>query len=91
MDTIKIKDHPIPIRHYKDRNGKTVLPGCKLLFSDGCIEEVYLIEGYTTEYTDLGINASNPEYLKRHPYAEQQFYSLHQFSNQGYIIIEEAK
>ena len=60
---------------YFDKNGVEIRAGMTLLMSDGTTELVY----DTTDSDgnpDLGINASNEDYLNRHPYACREYYSL---------------
>lgn len=63
---------------YFDKNGVEIKAGMSLQMEDGSIELVY---DTTDQYgnPDLGINASNEEYLKRHPEADREFYSLCNF------------
>lgn len=60
---------------YFDKNGVEIKAGMTLLMSDGTTELVY----DTTDSDgnpDLGINASNKDYLRRHPDAHREYYSL---------------
>ena len=60
---------------YVDRNGVEIKAGMTLLMSDGTTELVY----DTTDSDgnpDLGINASNEDFLRNHPDARKEFYSL---------------
>lgn len=60
---------------YRDKNGEEIHAGDKLRFPDGRVEVV--VETVTGEgKPDLGINASNEAYLKNHPDAEREYYSL---------------
>ena len=80
------------IRKYYDRNGAEVTIGSKLYFIlDDCVEEVYAInDGYGEYDVELGINASNPDYLRNHPDAEQEFYPLWQFDHHDYELVKEG-
>ena len=50
---------------YFDKHGNEIKAGMFLRMEDGSIEEIYACtDSYGKE--DLGINASNDEYLKRH-------------------------
>lgn len=60
---------------YVDRNGVEIKGGMLLRMSDGSIERVY----ETTDSNgnpDLGISATNEDYLRRHPDAPREYYSL---------------
>lgn len=60
---------------YFDKNGVEIKASMTLLMSDGTTELVY----DTTDSNgnaDLGINATNEDYLRNHPDAHSQFYSL---------------
>ena len=60
---------------YVDRNGVEIKAGMTLLMSDGTTELVY----DTTDgdgNPDLGINASNEDFLRNHPDAHKEYYSL---------------
>lgn len=64
-----------------DKHGNEIKAGMFLRMEDGSIEEIYACtDSYGKE--DLGINASNDEYLKRHGLGEfdREFYSLSSFS-----------
>lgn len=60
---------------YFDKRGNEIKAGTKIKHNDGSIELVYECGD-----NDLGVNASNMEYLKNHPDAEQEFYPLYQFN-----------
>lgn len=60
---------------YFDKNGIEIRAGMTLLKSDGTTELVY----DTTDgdgNPDLGINASNEDFLRNHPDVHREFYSL---------------
>ena len=60
---------------YVDRNGVEIKAGMTLLMSNGTPELVY----DTTDSNgnpDLGINASNEDFLRNHPDARKEYYSL---------------
>ena len=60
---------------YVDRNGVEIKAGMTLRMSDGTTELVY----DTTDSDgnpDLGINASNEDFLRNHPDARKEYYSL---------------
>ena len=60
---------------YFDKNGVGIKAGMILLMSDGTTELVH----DTTDSSgnpDLGINASNEDFLRNHPDARKEYYSL---------------
>lgn len=60
---------------YLDKNGYEIKAGMTLLMSDGTAELVY----DTTDSDgnpDLGISASNEDFLRNHPCADREYYSL---------------
>ena len=60
---------------YVDRNGVEIKAGMTLRMSDGTTELVY----DTTDSDgnpDLGINASNEDFLRNHSDARKEYYSL---------------
>jgi len=60
---------------YFDKNGVEIKAGMTLLMNDGTTELVY----DTTDSNgnpDLGINASNKDFLRNHPDARKEYYSL---------------
>lgn len=60
---------------YFDKNGIEIKAGMTLLMIDGTTELVY----DTTDgdgKADIGISASNEDYLRNHPDAHREFYSL---------------
>lgn len=60
---------------YVDENGVEIKAGMLLRMSDGSTERVY----DTTDNEgnpDLGISATNEDYLRRHPDARREYYSL---------------
>lgn len=53
--------------NYFDKNGNQIKAGMDIRMADGSFERVYeTTDAYGNP--DLGINASNEEYLERHPY-----------------------
>lgn len=72
---------------YFDKNGKEILPGMRIRFEDGGIETVYrTCDDDGCE--DLGVSASNEAYLKRHPDADREYYSLRNWKANRIEIIE---
>ena len=75
---------------YFDKNGVEIKGGMTLRMADGSEELVYdTTDAYGTP--DLGINASNEEYLERHPYASREYYSLCNFDMSEVEIIEQKE
>ena len=60
---------------YFDKNGKEIKAGMKILMEDGSIEMVYDTEDQYGN-PNLGINASNEEFLKLHPNWAREYYML---------------
>lgn len=75
---------------YFDKNNREIEAGMLIRMGDGSTEMVYTT---TDAYgnPDLGISASNEAYLKRHPDADREFYSLSNFSMGDIAIYDEAK
>lgn len=48
------------VQKYYDRNGKEITEGCKIRYSSGRIEKVYL-----TEENELGTDATNPAWIEK--------------------------
>ena len=75
---------------YFDKHGKLIEAGMELKMEDGSFERVYeTTDAYGN--LDLGINASNEEYLERHPYASREYYSLCNFDLSKVEIIEQME
>ena len=75
---------------YLDKNGVEIKGGMTLRMADGSEELVYdTTDAYGNP--DLGINASNEEYLERHPYASREYYSLCNFDMSEVEIIEQKE
>ncbi len=75
---------------YLDKNGMQIRVGMQLRFPDGSIEKVYATMDAEGE-PDLGINASNDTYMKKHniPEAEREFYPLSSVDIRGAEICEQ--
>jgi len=73
---------------YYDKHGDKIKAGMYVTLGDGGKPELVYdtIDSYGN--SDLGINASNEEYLERHPYASREFYSLSNFDMREVEIIE---
>jgi len=60
---------------YFDKNRVEIKAGMTLLMSDGTAELVYDTNN-SDGNPDLGINASNEDFLRNHPNADREYYSL---------------
>ena len=61
--------------NYFDKHGNQIHAGCTLKSPAGTFHTVELTQ-YQNGQQDLGILATNPDYLKNHPNAELEYYSL---------------
>ena len=73
---------------YFDKNGVEIKAGMTIRMEDGSLELLY---DTTDSYgnPDLGINASNEEYLERNPCACREFYSLCNFDMRYTEVVDE--
>ena len=71
---------------YKDRHGNQIKAGMTLRHKDGETKKVYVC---SSEGEDLGFNACNPEFLRRHPDWPEQYYPLYQFDLTEWEIVEQ--
>lgn len=69
--------------HYVDKHGEKIEAGMFIRIGDGEPEEVFLCGD-----DNLGVNASNPAYLKAHPCASPECYPLSQFSMADIEIVK---
>ena len=74
--------------NYVDKNGIEIKAGMTIQMADGSHELVYDTQGAYGN-ADLGINASNEEYLERHPYASREYYSLSNFDMSEVEVIDQ--
>lgn len=74
--------------HYVDKNGVEIKAGMTIQMADGSLELVYDTQDAYGN-ADLGINASNAEYLERHPYASREYYSLCNFNMSEVEVIDQ--
>jgi len=77
---------------YTDKNGNEIKAGMKILMDDGSIEEVFAtMDQYGNP--DLGINASNEDYMRINEIPEEmrEYYSLYNFSPRDMEIIPEKE
>lgn len=86
MTDLEVAHLPKPFRWYTDKNGRVVIPNDIICFDGGMTEKVYLAEGTEEEY-ELGINASNEEFLKRNPWRQRELYPLYQYNRTEYEVI----
>ena len=75
-------------REYKDKHGTIIQAGMTIRHDSGDVEEVYETMTDSGERS-LGIMATNPDYLKRHPDCEIEYYDLHNFNLKEWEIIKE--
>lgn len=72
--------------HYVDKHGEEIKSGYTIKIGDDDPEMVYsTVDAYGGD--DLGINASNEAYLKSHPDAVREYYSLKNFSQEDIEIV----
>ena len=77
MTDLEVAHLPKPFRRYTDKNGRVVIPNDIIRFDGGMTEKVY----------ELGINASNEEFLKRNPWRQRELYPLYQYNRTEYEVI----
>lgn len=65
--------------HYVDKHGEEIKAGYMITIGDDDPELVYSCVNDFGH--DLGINASNEAYLKAHPDADREYYSLNNFTS----------
>ena len=73
------------MKHF-DKNGVDIKAGMTLLMSDGTTELVY----DTTDgdgNPDLGVNESNEDFLRNHPGADREYYSLGNYDLSSATVI----
>lgn len=75
--------------NYTDKYGNEIKEGMHILMDDGSIEEVFAtMDQYGND--DLGINASNEDYLRIHN-TDREYYSLCNFSAENIEILPEKE
>ena len=72
---------------YRDRTGKQIEAGMILRSTSGQIREVFECSDQSGK-PDLGIIATNPDYLKNHPFADIEYYSLNAIDLREWLIID---
>lgn len=72
---------------YVDKNNNVICKGCYVSI---CGEEPKMVYETTDQFgnADLGINASNENYLKLHPDSIREYYSLSNFSSDDIEIVK---
>lgn len=73
---------------YVDKNGIEIKAGMTIQMADGSHELVYDTQDAYGN-ADLGINASNEEYLERHTFASREYYSLSNFDMSEVEVISQ--
>ncbi len=65
---------------YFDKHGCEIKAGMYVILGEEAVPELVYdtVDAYGN--SDLGVSASNEEYLEAHPYADREFYSLSSFS-----------
>ena len=78
----------VPDVNLVDKNGVEIKAGMTIRMEDGSLELVY---DTTDSYgnPDLGINASNEDYLELHPFASREFYSLCNFDMRYTEVVDD--
>lgn len=72
---------------YRDQHGRPIKAGDKLIYViDGTVEEVFACGD-----DDLGVNASNPDYLAANPNAPEECYPLHQFDLRDWRVLRKGE
>lgn len=75
--------------NYTDKNGNEIKAGMKIIMDDRSVEEVFAtMDQYGNP--DLGINASNEDFLRIHN-TEREYYSLSNFPADSIEIIPEKE
>ena len=75
--------------NYFDKNGNQIKAGMDIRMADGSFERVYeTTDAYGNP--DLGINASNEDFLCNHPDACREYYSLSNYEMRDIAIIAEV-
>lgn len=70
---------------YKDKNGVEIKAGMFIQHDEGDCEEVFACGD-----NDLGILASNPDYLKMHIDADPVYYPLSEFTLSEWRVVSEV-
>lgn len=70
---------------YVDSTGKVIKPGDMIQIGNDKPEEVFQLQRNGGK--DLGVNASNEAYLRMHPEAEREYYSLSEFDLSDITIV----
>lgn len=70
-------------KEYKDKHGNIIKEFDTIRHDDGDSEVVYACGD-----NDLGVQATNPEFLKHHPEADIEYYPLSEFDLSEWEIVE---
>lgn len=76
----------IVAKTYKDKHGAVIKEGDEIMHKGGQLGFVVACSGPDGE--DLGISASNQDYMDAHPQAEEQFYPLSEFFLSDWEIVQ---
>ena len=75
---------------YLDKHGEAIQPGMTIRHDNGETDEVFAtVDAYGED--DMGVLASNPAYLERHPEADIEYYSLSNFDMSEWEIVHIEK
>ena len=76
---------------YFDKHGIEIKAGMYITLGEGCEPDLVYdtVDAYGNP--DLGVNASNEEYLKRNPFASREFYSLSNFDMREVEICDQEE
>ena len=76
--------------NFTDKHGTPIQAGMTIRHDNGDTEKVYAT---TTASGDesLGVMATNPAYLKRHPDCEIEYYDLSNFNLKEWEIVQEGQ
>ena len=75
------------VKKYLDRHGDEIMAGMTLRHRNGDTEMVYATtDAYGND--DLGVSATNPVFLERHPDWDEEYYSLSSFDLKEWEIVK---
>ena len=76
---------------YFDKHGTEIKAGMYITLGEGCEPDLVYdtVDAYGNP--DLGVNASNEEYLERNPFASREFYSLSNFDMREVEICDQEE
>ena len=76
---------------YHDKHGQKICAGMTIRSEEGDIELVYKISDEYGEDEDLGIRATNPDYIKNHPYCNFEYYTLTSIGARNWEIVQQPQ